>query len=83
MDWDKVENCNHEWSSYYDAGSCPTPYCSWSEKRCEKCGVYEIECGCGFENGLSGESRKKAMRRLMKKQGKEGKNDYGFNESLC
>jgi len=67
MEWDEIWKCEHEWGNYFDMGRCGTPYCSWDEKRCIKCRVYETECGCGFENGLSREPRKKTINRYLKK----------------
>lgn len=70
MNWKKVDKCKHEWSpAYHDAGSCMTPYCSWYESHCLKCRVFSVECACGAENSLSGEPRKKYMRRYRKKHG--------------
>ena len=67
MNWDKINNCEHEWNNYFDVGRCSTPYCSWSETHCKKCGVFEIKCGCGFMYGLSGEPYKKLINRERKK----------------
>ena len=71
--WDKVYACGssewgeHVWDGdYYDHGTCGTPYCSWTERRCVRCKVYEVLCGCGFMNGLSGWP----MKRLLKKEGR-------------
>lgn len=60
--WDKVEKCEHELGEYSDGGACWTPYCSWSEYRCKKCGVYVTSCGCHFEDGMSGWPRRRWMR---------------------
>lgn len=70
MNWEKINNCEHEWTDYYKTGPCDTPYCSYRELHCRKCGVYHTECGCGFENAMSGEPRNKTLRRLAnRKQG--------------
>lgn len=46
--WSKVENCKHE------NVRCVTEYCNGHESHCADCGVYIQECGCGFNNGMSG-----------------------------
>jgi len=65
--WEKINNCEHEWTDYFDGGVCATPYCSWSETHCKICGIYKMKCGCGFMNGLSGEPYKKVINRKRKK----------------
>lgn len=54
--WDKVAKCKHENISetYSDGGSCVTPYCEWTEERCNDCKVYIVTCGCHFYSGVSG-----------------------------
>ena len=54
--WDKVLKCEHKNldPNYYEHVSCGTPYCSGHETHCLDCGVYISECGCGFNNGMSG-----------------------------
>jgi len=54
--WDKVLKCKHENlnPNYYEDIYCPTPYCSGYETHCLDCGVYISECGCGYNNGMSG-----------------------------
>ena len=56
INWEKVYDCKHEnhYSNYYAGGGCATPYCDWSEYHCRDCGVFIMECGCGFMNGISG-----------------------------
>lgn len=70
MNWEKVHWCRHDWSPrYLQLGRCSMPNCVWAERHCLKCGVYEMECGCGFCNGLSGiphARRLKLARRLCK-----------------
>jgi hypothetical protein len=66
MNWERVYKCGHEWSDYFHSGQCGTPYCSWRESHCRKCGVYEVRCGCGYERSLSGEPRHKTLRRAKK-----------------
>jgi hypothetical protein len=74
--WKKVLKCEHEHLSedYCEIFRCGTPYCSGDEVHCLDCGVYISECGCGFENGMSGwsrnrhrtEERKRSERRRIK-----------------
>jgi len=64
MNWKRVNRCKHDWTDYCKTGPCATPYCSYTELHCRKCGVYRTECGCEFENGMSGEPRRVALRRL-------------------
>lgn len=66
MNWKKVNRCKHEWTQYHDGGDCAIPLCKWTESYCGKCRVYEVKCLCGFESGMSGEPRKRAMRRNRK-----------------
>lgn len=67
--WKKVIKCEHEWDgNYYETYDCATEYCTATEFRCKKCGVYSTECGCGFENGLSGWSYKRYMKEQLKRQ---------------
>jgi len=67
--WKKVSTCKHEWSpTYYDSGSCGTPYCSWTELRCKKCGVYLTDCGCHAWYSWSGWPTKRWMKLEKKKQ---------------
>jgi len=51
--------CNHENKSgnYFEEWHCETPYCQVFEWHCLDCGVYVTECGCGYNNGMSGWSR--------------------------
>lgn len=65
--WEQIAACQHQWSDYYDSGNCATPYCQWREQRCRLCGIYSRSCDCGFEAGLSGEPRKREMKRLRKR----------------
>lgn len=58
--WDKVKDCKHEPNDkYLKLINCSTPYCSGYEWHCKHCGVFIIECGCGFCNSMSGWSEKK------------------------
>ena len=59
--WDRVGECNHENISetYYDSGSCATPYCEWAEERCNDCKVYIVTCGCHYMTGKCGWSLKR------------------------
>lgn len=66
MNWKKVNRCKHDWTEYYDSGSCATPYCTWREIHCRKCRVYKVECKCGFESGMGGEGHRAALRRYRK-----------------
>lgn len=54
--WDKVLKCKHENlnPNYLQFIPCSTPYCSGNEVHCMDCGVYISECGCGYNNGMSG-----------------------------
>ncbi len=54
--WDKVIKCKHKNLSphYYETIYCPTPYCGGYEVHCEDCNVYISECGCGYNNSMSG-----------------------------
>lgn len=78
MNWKKVNKCKHKWSdNYVWAGTCLTPFCEWTEQFCVKCRVYQVTCGCGFENRLSGEPLRVSKRRersneLKKQLGEEG-----------
>ena len=58
--WDKVYACEHKNLSpnYSEYIYCGTPYCSGSEEHCLDCGAYIQECGCGYNNGMSGWSHK-------------------------
>jgi hypothetical protein len=70
--WDKVSKCKHKNldASYYEYVPCWTPYCSGWESRCLDCGVYITECGCGFNNGMSGWPDRR-WQRLQNKKEKE------------
>ena len=68
MDWYKVSICKHEWSNYHDSGTCDTPYCTWTEKRCIKCKVYIMDCGCRFMDRMSGEPFKTTIKRERRRQ---------------
>jgi hypothetical protein len=58
--WDKVNKCKHEETDkYLEFINCETPYCSGSEWHCKHCGVYISECGCGYNDGMSGWSHKR------------------------
>ncbi len=60
--WDKVSVCDHEWCDDYLElmGTCATPYCgAIYEKKCKKCGVYQISCACQTSFELSGWSHKR------------------------
>ena len=72
--WDKVENCNHEnfYPDYYVSFECDTPYCTGYEIHCKDCGAYISQCGCNFNNGISGWSYAH-HRKLEKKKAKESK----------
>ena len=63
--WDKVLKCKHEnlSPSYCEHISCGTPYCGGSEYHCLDCGIYISECGCGYNNGMSGWSNRRWARR--------------------
>jgi len=69
--WDKVLKCKHENldPNYYEYIGCPTPYCSGSETHCLDCGVFISECGCGYNNGMSGWSHKRWQTERSKKYG--------------
>lgn len=77
--WEQISACQHDWSDYYDSGNCATPYCEWHETRCRKCGIYSRTCGCGFEAGLSGEPRKREMKRLRKRAAAESRTPVAFH----
>jgi hypothetical protein len=69
--WEKVVNCDHEWSPEYDGngGICWTPECGWAaEEHCLKCGVYRITCSCGFCDGDSGWSYYRWKNHLAKRR---------------
>lgn len=38
-------------TDHYAGGACGTPYCSWHETHCRRCGWFTTRCGCGSENG--------------------------------
>jgi hypothetical protein len=58
--WDKISKCDHEpTNNYLESISCQTDYCNGSEWRCKHCGVYISECGCGYNNRMSGWSKKR------------------------
>lgn len=61
--WKKVRKCKHEHLSedYYELLHCGTPYCTGYESHCLDCGVYIGECGCGFNNGVSGWSHSRHL----------------------
>jgi len=69
--WDKVLKCKHENldPNYYEYIGCPTPYCSGSEVHCLDCGVFISECGCGYNNGMSGWPHKRWQTERSKKYG--------------
>jgi len=75
----EIKNCIHEWTDYYDAGFCPTPYCSWHEKHCRKCGIYEVICGCGFFNSNYNKIPMKVILRNEKKKFKKQENIHEKN----
>jgi len=54
--WDKVEKCKHKnfYPNYYVGVYCITPYCSGYEVHCMDCGAYISQCGCNYNNGISG-----------------------------
>jgi len=72
MNWELVGNCKHEnhYDDYYASGNCGTPYCEWHEFHCKDCGAYIQECGCGYNNGISGWShaRYRAHRRKVESE---------------
>jgi len=64
--WDKVRACKHDFNGDYCkyVGECDTPYCgSIDELHCTKCGVFRSECRCGCNNGMSGWSAARWIRR--------------------
>jgi len=66
--WDKVLKCKHEPTNNYLADfTCETPYCEATEYHCKKCGAYITECGCGFNNGISGWSHSRCITENKKK----------------
>ena len=70
--WDKVDKCKHEnfYPNYYVGLGCSTPYCSGYEVHCSDCGAYISQCGCNYNNGISGWSDKR-FRSYEKKKAKE------------
>ena len=68
--WDKVEKCDHKnlEPNYYKNVPCGTPYCYGRETHCLDCGVYITECGCGFNNGMSGWPDRRHRRLWRKKE---------------
>ena len=71
--WEKAQSCKHEnfYPDYHVSFSCGgTPYCSGYEIHCKDCGIYISQCGCGWNNGLSGWSYKR-HRHWEKKKAKE------------
>ena len=60
--WEKVSNCKHEeTANYLVSVYCDTPYCHGYEYHCKHCGVYVTECGCGYNDGMSGWSHKRHL----------------------
>lgn len=61
--WDKVEKCNHEnlSSDYLQTFRCETPQCTGSEVHCLDCGVYLSDCGCHYNQGMSGWPRQREL----------------------
>ena len=53
--------CKHEnlHPDIYNFFSCPTPYCSGGEYFCLDCRRYIVECGCQYNNDVSGWSMKR------------------------
>jgi len=47
--WGKHVDDGH----YYAGGRCSTPYCTWWEYRCAKCGWFVSDCLCGSSAGVS------------------------------
>lgn len=68
MNRERVNACDHEWTSYSDNGKCDTPYCRWIESHCRKCRVYKVTCGCGCNDGLSGEPVKRETARYAARE---------------
>ena len=68
--WDRALACKHESISpnYYVSFGCGTPYCRGYQSHCLDCGVYISECGCGFNNGMSGWSHLREKRFREKKE---------------
>jgi len=59
--WNKVNKCKHERLSpnYLVTLNCETPYCNGQEVHCLDCGVYISKCSCGYNNVMSGWSKKR------------------------
>lgn len=45
--------------NYIEIWHCETPYCQVTEYHCKDCGMFIMECGCGYNNGISGWSEKR------------------------
>lgn len=70
----KKFRCNHKnLTDHLVIFSCETPYCRATETHCRDCGAFLISCGCGYNDGIEGWSRKR-FRQLMEKQSKSFKN---------
>jgi hypothetical protein len=52
--------------TYYDGGTCSTPYCSWSEFRCKICGWFVVNCGCHFMYSVGRIPEKRYGKKLYK-----------------
>ena len=68
--WNRVAKCEHKHLSpnYLEFIPCGTPHCLASESHCLDCGAYITECGCGFNNGVSGWSHKRYLAERRKKE---------------
>ena len=62
--WDTVEKCDHDnLTDHFDTFTCSGAYyCDGQEVHCRDCGVFITTCGCGFNNGESGWSRKREIK---------------------
>lgn len=66
--WSKVEKCKHENRTDHSVFiSCITEYCSGDESHCADCKVYIVECGCNYNDGMSGWSQAR-YKSLTKKE---------------
>jgi hypothetical protein len=63
--WEKALACKHHnlYPNYLHLFSCDTPYCHGREVHCKDCKAFITSCGCGYNNGVSGWSLKKEVKR--------------------